>query len=58
VDGNKRTSLVATLAFLELNGAAVRAADQELWMTWEGLGANAISEAEISAWIRVRMVKL
>jgi death-on-curing protein len=58
VDGNKRTSLVATLAFLELNGAALRVTEQELWVTWERLGAKAISEAEISAWIRTRMVKL
>lgn len=41
IDGNKRTALVAMLAFLEINGWGVRASDPELadWILSFSAGA-------------------
>jgi prophage maintenance system killer protein len=50
--------MVATLTFLMRNGAVILANERELWVTWERLGAKQMTEAEISAWIRARLVKL
>jgi death-on-curing protein len=55
VDGNKRTSLVVTLLFLGLNGAALDASEVDEIETWEALGAKQISEAEMAVWIRQRL---
>jgi prophage maintenance system killer protein len=41
-----------------LNGYDLRAERAERLDTWEQLGDGKISEAEISAWIRVRLIKL
>lgn len=56
VDGNKRTSLVITELFLDLNGMELVEGDKEVLDTWRSLGAGNLTEAEIAAWIRERMV--
>jgi death-on-curing protein len=55
VDGNKRTALVAMLAFLEINGYRVRATDRELadWIISFSHGATANGIAEL---IRSRLL--
>jgi death-on-curing protein len=55
VDGNKRTSAVATRMFLRLNGAELDASEADKLETWEALGAKQISEAEMAVWIRQRL---
>ncbi|MFI4977272.1 MAG: type II toxin-antitoxin system death-on-curing family toxin [Solirubrobacterales bacterium] len=42
IDGNKRTALVATLTFLEVNGLRVKASDRELadWILGFSAGAT------------------
>jgi death-on-curing protein len=59
MDGNKRTSWVVARSFCRLNGYDVQAhAAVARLETWERLGDKKISESEISAWFRSRMVKL
>jgi death on curing protein len=55
VDGNKRTSAVATETFLELNGATLTATDAEIVETWSELGAGKLSEDALADWIRARL---
>ena len=50
VDGNKRTALVVAVAFLERNGIAVTATQQEAYFTFYDLAAGKISEDELTAW--------
>lgn len=50
VDGNKRTALVAAIAFLERNGVAFAASQQEAYLTFYDLAAGKLSEEELTAW--------
>ena len=58
IDGNKRTSSVATETFLELNGAILIATDAEVVQTWADLGAGTLSEEALADWLRPRLEKL
>jgi death-on-curing protein len=58
IDGNKRTSAVATELFLELNGSSLTATDTELVQTWTDLGAGTLSEEALADWLRPRLQKL
>jgi death-on-curing protein len=50
VDGNKRTALVVAIAFLERNGVAFAASQQEAYLTFYDLAAGKLTEDELSAW--------
>jgi death-on-curing protein len=50
VDGNIRTPLVVSFAFLEVNGFEVTASQEEAFLTILGLAAGEISEAELAVW--------
>ena len=50
VDGNKRTALVVSFAFLDVNGFEVTASQEEAFLTILGLAAGEISEAELAVW--------
>jgi death-on-curing protein len=50
VDGNKRTALVVAIAFLERNGVAFAASQQEAYLTFYDLAAGKLSEEELTAW--------
>ncbi|MGE0231252.1 MAG: type II toxin-antitoxin system death-on-curing family toxin [Flavobacteriaceae bacterium] len=52
VDGNKRTSLVATELFLELNGQRLGADDADVVRQWLSLAAGLVSEEELATWLR------
>ena len=56
LDGNKRTSSVVTRLFLQLNGADLNASEGERLEIWSTLGAGGISETELAAWIRERLI--
>jgi death-on-curing protein len=51
IDGNKRTALVVSLAFLELNGIAVNASQEDAFLTFSRLAAGLLSEEEFAAWL-------
>jgi death on curing protein len=48
VDGNKRTALVVSFAFLDVNGLEVNASQEKAFLTFLGLAAGEISEAELA----------
>lgn len=50
VDGNKRTALVVSFAFLDVNGLEVIASQEDAFLTVLGLAAGEISEDQLSAW--------
>jgi death-on-curing protein len=50
VDGNKRTALVVSFAFLDVNGLEVTASQEEAFLTILGLAAGEITEAELALW--------
>jgi death-on-curing protein len=52
VDGNKRTGLVAMLAFLGLNGRRLVAADDELTDLVLGVAAGRMSKADVAVFVR------
>ena len=50
LDGNKRTALVVSFAFLDVNGFEVTATQEDAYMTILGLAAGGISEEELALW--------
>jgi len=58
IDGNKRVSAVVTELFLNLNGLDLVATDAELVETWKSLAANTITQEQIAAWLRSRIIPL
>nr|WP_255682281.1 type II toxin-antitoxin system death-on-curing family toxin [Luteimonas sp. BDR2-5] len=55
VDGNKRTSLVAALLFLRLNGIDIDAPQQDRYLAWIALAAGDLDESALAAWLRERL---
>ena len=56
VDGNKRTAMVVSETFLDLNGGELEATDAEIVVTFEALAGGQLSEAELAAWFRDHLV--
>src|SRR5579859_2873217 len=50
VDGNKRTALLVSFAFLDVNGSEVNATQEDAFLTILGLAAGQISEDELAEW--------
>jgi death-on-curing protein len=50
VDGNKRTAMQVAFVFLEFNGFPVTASQEEACITFLGLAAGEITEAELALW--------
>jgi death-on-curing protein len=50
VDGNKRTALVVSFAFLDVNGMEMTASQEEAYVTMLGLAAGEISEEQLAVW--------
>jgi death-on-curing protein len=58
VDGNKRTALVVSLLFLNLNGWEIETGREELLATFLKLAEGSLSEAELAAWFESHAVAL
>lgn len=58
VDGNKRTAPTATRAFLLLNGYTLDADQYEKYLTFLSLAEGSLSEDELAAWLRERVVQV
>jgi death-on-curing protein len=58
VDGNKRTALVVSLAFLRINGIALNAPPEDLYLTFLHLAEGSLSEQELTAWFTRHAVAL
>jgi death on curing protein len=50
VDGNKRTALVVSWAFLRLNGVKVVASSEARYFTFLHLADGSLGEEELAAW--------
>lgn len=50
VDGNKRTAMVVSFTFLEMNGLEVIATQESAYFTIYDLAAGNLSEEELTAW--------
>jgi len=55
VDGNKRTALVASIAFLEINGYALRATQEENYRMFYALAEGSLGEEELAAWLESKV---
>ena len=49
-DGNERTALVVSFAFLDVNGREVTASQEDAYLTVLALAASDLAEAELAAW--------
>ncbi|MEQ1697629.1 MAG: type II toxin-antitoxin system death-on-curing family toxin [Hyphomicrobiaceae bacterium] len=52
VDGNKRTAFLSSIVFLGLSGINFSAAEPDAVVMMEALAAGALTEDELTAWIR------
>jgi len=50
VDGNKRTAMQVSFVFLEFNGYPANATQEDACLTFLGLAAGEISEAQLAVW--------
>jgi len=57
VDGNKRTALVVSILFLNLNGWDIEAPRSDVYATFLGLAAGDVSEEAMAAWFTCYAVK-
>jgi death-on-curing protein len=55
LDGNKRTALVVSITFLNLNGFDFDAPPSETYTQFLGLAEGVVSEEELAGWIRERL---
>ncbi|MCB1813266.1 MAG: type II toxin-antitoxin system death-on-curing family toxin [Candidatus Competibacteraceae bacterium] len=53
IDGNKRTAFLCGTLFLELNGLKFTATEPDAALTFEGLAAGTVSEADLAAWFEL-----
>ena len=58
MDGNKRTAWIAARLFLVDNGHRLRFEPLEAIRTIEGVAGGAVTEAELAAWFRERLIGL
>lgn len=56
VDGNKRTALVVSLLFMELNGYFITTGEEENADVFYRLAAGDISEEDLAAWFTAHTV--
>jgi death-on-curing protein len=57
VDGNKRTALVVSFAFLEVNGLEVIASQEDAYLTFLGLAAGELTEEQLARWFKANTRK-
>ena len=58
VDGNKRTALVVSFAFLDINGISVKTSQEDAYTTILGLAAGEIDEVQLADWFERNSGKL
>ena len=57
VDGNKRTALVSSFTFLDLNGYAVGAPEADAGLTFVALAAGKLPEKDLARWLEAHCVR-
>ncbi len=56
IDGNKRTAAVVSEGFLAKNGYTLEATNNEIVVVFISLASGELSEAELAAWFRERIL--
>lgn len=56
IDGNKRTALVVSFTFLEINGWEITASEEQAVMTFLELAAGKLPEEALGKWLRTNSV--
>lgn len=51
IDGNKRTALLVSFAFLELNGIQIEAPAEAIYLNFIGLADGTITEKGLADWL-------
>lgn len=57
VDGNKRTALVSSFTFLEINGQEVKAAEADAVLVFIDLASGKITQEALATWLKGRCRK-
>lgn len=57
VDGNKRTGFAVGVAFLELNGFALQATEEDATQAVLALASGKLDEAEFASWLRANSTR-
>jgi death-on-curing protein len=57
IDGNKRTALLATCAFLFLNGYALEATEEDEVLTMVAVADSSLSEQQLADWLRMNCAR-
>ncbi len=57
VDGNKRTALVVSFTFLEINGREITASEEQAVMTFLELAAAKLPEEALAKWLRTNSAR-
>lgn len=57
-DGNKRTALVTSFLFLEINGFEITATEEEATIMFIGLASNEVKEDELKGWFVEKSKKI
>jgi death on curing protein len=52
IDGNKRTALLATCAFLALNGCALEPTEEDEVLTMVAVADSSLGEPQLADWLR------
>lgn len=58
IGGNKRSAMVVSLAFLDLNGWDIVAPKKEFYLTFLHLADGSLSEEELDAWFAAHAVAI
>ncbi len=58
IDGNKRTALVVSVAFLNRNGWDIEAPREEVYSIFLRLAEGQVNEDQLADWFRERAVRL
>ena len=58
VDGNKRTALVVSFTFMELNGLKVEAPPENTYLTFLDLAEGKLNEQDLADWLQRHAVPI
>jgi death-on-curing protein len=58
IDGNKRTALVVSIAFIEANGCDLTSTQEENYSKFYALAAGELTEEALAEWLQSKMVAL
>lgn len=57
VDGNKRTALLISFAFLDVNGYEITAGQEDVYLTFLALAAGEVLEKQLARWFERNSAK-